>query len=71
MISKPRPHHGRYLEILRRMTPAQRGDKMFELSAFTRQLFLDGLRNRHPDLPPEELQRLALNRLRACHNRNY
>ena len=71
MTSKPRPNHRRYLEILRRMTPAQRAEKMFELSSFTRRLFLDGLRNRHPDLSPEELHRLALSRLRACHNRNY
>jgi hypothetical protein len=71
MVSKPRPNHRRYLEILRRMTPAQRAEKMFELSAFTRRLFFDGLRNRHPDLPEDEVRALALKRLHQCHNRNY
>jgi hypothetical protein len=48
MDIKPRPHRRVYLEILRRMTPAQRLEKSFELTEFSRQLLKDGLRNRHP-----------------------
>jgi hypothetical protein len=53
------------------MTPDQRLAKAFELSALTKQLFLDGLRRRFPDLPEDEFWRLALRRLEQCHNRNY
>ena len=50
MSPKPRPNHARYLQTLRAMTPDQRLAKAFELSAFSKQLFLDGLRRRFPDL---------------------
>jgi hypothetical protein len=71
MNPKPRPNHKRYLQSLRRLTPAQRLMKAFELSAFSKQLFIDGLRRRFPDLPLDEFHRLLLDRLAKCHNRNY
>jgi hypothetical protein len=71
MDNKPRPNRARYLEVLRKMTPAQRLEKAFELSEFTRQLFFIGLRKRFPDVSEQELKRIALARLAKCHNRNY
>ena len=71
MDIKPRPNHRRYVKILRRMTPAQRLAKAFELTEFSRQLFKDGLRRRHPDLTEAEIHKLYLDRLRRCHNQNY
>ena len=68
---KPRPNHARYLQILRRMTPAQRLAKAFELSEQARSLFFAGLRLRFSDLSEPDLHRLALRRLEKCHNRNY
>ena len=53
------------------MTPGQRVAKAFELSAFAKDVFRRGLRRRYPDLPEAEFQRLFLERLARCHNRNY
>ena len=71
MNIKPQPNHRIYLDILRRMTPEQRLLKAFELTEFSRQLFRLGLRNLHPELSEEELQKLYLARLEKCHNQNY
>jgi hypothetical protein len=71
MDPKPRPNRRRYIEVLRRMTPEQRLAKAFELSEFAKQLFLQGLRQRHPDLSEEEFHQLVLARLEKCHNRKY
>jgi hypothetical protein len=71
MDPKPRPNHLAYLQILRAMTPAQRLQKAFELSEFTKSLFKQGLRRRFPDLSEAELHQLYLSRLAKCHNRNY
>jgi len=71
MNPKPRPNHRRYLEVLRAMTPEQRLLKAFELSAFSKALFVEGLRHRFPDASAEEFRRLLLSRLERCHNRNY
>jgi hypothetical protein len=71
MDLKPRPNHQRYLEILRAMTPQERLAKAFELSAFTRKLFLDGLRQRFPEMSQSEIHALYLERLDKCHNRNW
>jgi hypothetical protein len=68
---KKNPNHARYLEILRAMTPEQRLQQAFDLSATTRQLFEEGLRQRFPDLPPDEFQALLRARLDKCRNRNY
>ena len=71
MNPKRRPNHRIYIEALRRMTPEERLQKAFELSEFARDLFLQGLRRRFPDLPEESLIRIYRERLEKCHNRNY
>ncbi len=60
-----------YLQTLRKMTPEQRLQRAFDLSEFTRQLFLHGLRKRYPDLTPDELHQLYLKQLEKCYNKNY
>ena len=71
MDPKPRPNHQRYIEVLRRLSPEERLMQAFELSAFTRALFVHGLRRRFPHLSEEEFRRKLLERLELCHNRNY
>jgi len=71
MQMKQRPNHRIYLDVLRRMTPAQRLQKAFELSEFSKQLFVDGLRRRFPGCSDDEFRRLLMERLGKCHNRNY
>ena len=68
---KPRPNHKVYLDVLRRMTDAEKLDKVFELSNFSKQLFLIGLRDLYPDATDREIHALYLERLQLCHNRNY
>jgi hypothetical protein len=71
MPLKPRPNHALYIETLRRMGPEARLMKAFELSEFSKRVFLDGLRQTFPHLSDQEFHRLALERLAKCHNRNY
>ena len=71
MDIKPRPNHRLYLETLRRMSPEARLMKAFELSSFSNDLFLHGLRKRFPDLSEQVFRKLYLERLNKCHNRNY
>lgn len=71
MDIKRRPSHRVYIECLRKMTPEQRLMKAFELTQFSRDLFIHGLRRRFPGLSDEELRKLYLERLDKCHNRNY
>jgi len=71
MDLKPRPNHQIYIQALRRMSPEQRLMKAFELTEFAKDLFIHGLRKRHPELSPREFHALLLARLDKCHNRNY
>lgn len=71
MDPKPRPHRRQSLDALRRMTPEQKLAKAFELSAWTKALFIQGLRDRFPDLPEDAFRRLVADRLAKCHNQNY
>lgn len=71
MNIKERPNHAIYIQILRRMSPEARLLKAFELSEFSRQLFLQGLRRRFPAMADAEFHKLYLERLDKCHNRNY
>ena len=71
MNPKKRPNHELYIKILRRMTPEQKLQKVFELSNMTKELFIYGLRKRFPDLPEKEFKKLLMERLEKCHNRNY
>lgn len=71
MNPKPQPNRREYLQILRRMTPAQRLAKAFELSELSKAAFRQGLRRRFPQLSEVEFHALYLERLAKCHNRNY
>ena len=71
MNLKDRSNHRKYIQILRQMSPEERLLKAFELSEFGKQLFIHGLRKRFPDLPDEEFNKILLERLDKCHNRNY
>jgi len=68
---KNRPNHKIYIQVLRRMSSEARLLKAFELSEFSRQLFIHGLHQRFPDLSNEEFKKILLERLNKCHNRNY
>jgi len=63
MNPKPRPNHRLYLPVLRKMTPEQRLAKAFELSAFAKNLFFEGLRQQFPSATEEEFRRILLTRL--------
>jgi hypothetical protein len=71
MALKKQLNHKLYIEILRKMTPEQRLMKAFELSEFSKQLFIHGLHKRYPDASAEEFHKILLKRLDKCHNRNY
>lgn len=71
MDIKERPNHKIYLQVLRQMSPEKRLLKAFELSEFTRQLFIHGLHKRFPNLSDAEFKKILLERLDKCHNRNY
>jgi hypothetical protein len=71
MDIKKRPNHKIYLQVLRKMTPEQRLMKAFELSEFSKKLFIHGLHKRFPNLPDKEFHKILLERLEKCHNRNY
>jgi hypothetical protein len=71
MDLKPRPNHRLYLNVLRSLSPEQRLRKAFDLSAFAKALFVEGLRKRFPHVTGAEFKRILLDRLARCHNRNY
>ena len=71
MNIKKNPNHKIYLQVLRQMSPEQKLLKAFELTEFTRDLFLHGLRKRFPASSEEDLKKLFLERLDKCHNKNY
>jgi hypothetical protein len=66
MKAEKRLNHGIYLKALRRMSPAERLAKAFELSEFSRSLFLHGLRRRFPDLTEESSTWYPGRSSRAC-----
>jgi len=71
VTEKERPNHSLYIRALKQQSPEARLMKAFELTEFSRQLFLSGLRLRFPNLTAAELRALYLKRLEKCHNRNY
>jgi hypothetical protein len=71
MKSRDAQSHKVYLQALRSMTPEQRLRKAFELSHQSKQLFIQGLHERFPDLDEDEFKALMLDRLSKCYNRNY
>jgi hypothetical protein len=68
---KPQPNHHLYLQTLQKMTPAQRLAKAFELSKMTKELFLQGLKNRFSEKNETEIREIYLERIAKCYNRNY
>jgi hypothetical protein len=58
-----------YIRILRSLTPEQRLRKAFELTAMTRELARAGVARQHPDLGPEEIERLTRDRIMSWHSR--
>ena len=70
MGPKPRPNHRIDIQIPRSMTPEQRLLKAFELSEFSKSLFVEGLRQWFPDATEEEFRQILFDRLEQCHNRN-
>ena len=68
---KEQPNHKLYIQVLRSMSPEARLLKSFELSQFSCELFVHGLRKRFPHLSEDEIKKLYLERLKKCHNRNY
>ena len=71
MSPKQRPNHRLYIEVLRRMTPEKRLLKAFELSSFSNQLFVHGLRKKYADVSAADFSLILKDRLDKCHNRNY
>jgi len=71
MSAKESTNHRLRIQVLRRMSPEARLLKAFELSEFSKQLFVHGLRARFPHLTEDELHNMYLERLDKCHNRNY
>jgi len=68
---KQRPNQKLYLATLRKLTPEQRLLKAFELSEFSKQLTLHGLRKKFPEMSEPEIMKTYIERLNKCHNRNY
>jgi len=71
MNAKESPNHRIYIHVLRQMSSEKRLLRAIELSEFTRQLFIHGLRKRFPNLSDEEFKKILLERLNKCRNRNY
>lgn len=71
MNLKSAPNHKVYLEVLKKMSPAERLEKAFQLSKMTKQLFLEGLHKRFPEKNEMEIRSIYLKRIQKCHNRNY
>ncbi len=60
MDPKPRPNHRIDLETLRRMTPWEKLDKVFELNAFERALLVEQLHDRHPGVSEASFTQILL-----------
>lgn len=58
-----------YIQILRSLTPEQRLRKAFELTTMARELARAGVARHHPDLGPEEIDRLTRDRIMSWHSR--
>jgi len=71
MDIKSRPNHQLYLQTLKKMSAEKHLEKVFELSAMAKALFLQGLHKRFPTKTEKEITDLYLERISRCHNRNY
>ena len=61
---KKRANQRIYIQALRRMAPEKRLLKAFELSQFSRGLFLEGLHRRFPGLSEEAIRKIYLERMK-------
>jgi hypothetical protein len=68
---KSSPNREMYIAVLRRMTPAERLKKSWELTQAVREMTLAGLRRSHPEASDAEIWELYLLRIKKCHNRSY
>jgi hypothetical protein len=68
---KPRPNDDRYIRVLRAMTPEQRLLNSFELHELGKELMRAGIRQRNPGASEEDVNRMLVEGLPKCHNRNY
>jgi hypothetical protein len=66
---KQQPNRAVYIDALRRMTPEKRLAKAFELSDMTHEALRVALATRHPELGPERLHALYVERLERCRRR--
>ncbi len=71
MKIKQTPNHKEYLIALSKMSAEQRLIKTLELSDFTKELFMTGLRNRFPKKTSIEIKEIYLQGLVKCYNQNY
>lgn len=71
MDPKPRPNRQTYMRALARMSPSAKAAKVFELSDDAKARFRDGIRVRFPYLTDAGRHLIYLERMAACHNRNY
>jgi len=71
MNIKQNQNHSIYIKALRKLTPEQRLKRAFDLSDFTKRLFINGLKKRWPNLSEKEFKQKLFERLEKCHNRNY
>ena len=55
-------NHALHIQTLRKMTPTEKVDKMFELSASARDQYIAGLRERFPNFTDEEIKMIWLAR---------
>ncbi|MCG2796292.1 MAG: hypothetical protein L6427_10605 [Actinomycetia bacterium] len=70
-VSRGDPGHGEYIRVLRGLSPKKRLELTFELTEFSRDLFLHGLKRRFPGKSEAEIQMIFLERIDKCHNANY
>ncbi len=70
---RPKPNSARevHLGVLRRMTPEEKLDRVFEIAEFAFELKLVGVRLRYPNITHDEVRRTAVAEMIECHNRNY
>lgn len=59
------------IEIYQKMTPQQRIEEAIQLSDLTYEVMKDGIRNQHPNLDEEAIQKLVLERMKICRKNNY
>lgn len=70
MNAKPQPNHRRYLDIIRAMSPAQRLEKSFELTEYSRRLMKDGIRRQNPGATEQQVHQIFVDRLLKCHRQD-